>query len=265
MIGIMQGRVSPPVNEAIQAFPKDTWRDEFQIVSEIGYDAMELIFDDCENPLFNSKKAQEIKELAEKAGIIISSVSIDYTMHYPLFGETMMKSIRVVQELIQRCHDIGIPRIGIAFEDNSSITTTSQRNQSIYAVQECVKIAEALNIVLTIETSLLIANVKEFIKRVDSSNLKVNFDLGNSRAYGENTPEAIRLLGSLIGGIHIKDRTMLFGSTVPLGQGDVDFKVCFDALHDIGYSGPLIIQGARGSDDIHIAKRYLSFVHSYLR
>ena len=262
-IGIVQGRVSPPIKGAIQAFPKDTWRDEFRIASEIGYDAMELIFDDCENPLLDFEKAQEIKKLADISGITISSVSVDYTMHYPLFGETMMKSIRVVQELIQRCHDIGISRIGIAFEDNSSITATSQRNQSIYAVQECVKIAEALNIVLTIETSLLIANVKEFIKRVDSSNLKVNFDLGNSCAYGENTIDAIRSLGSLIGGIHIKDKTMLFGSTVPLGQGDVDFRACFDALHDIGYSGPLIIQGARGCDDIHTARVYLRFVRSY--
>jgi len=265
MIGIVQGRVSPPVNGAIQAFPKDTWRDEFKIVSEIGYDAMELVFDDCENPLLDFEKAQEIKKLADTSGITISSVSVDYTMHYPLFGETMMKSIRVVQELIRRCYDIGIHRIGIAFEDNSSITATSQRNQSIYAVQECVKIAEALNIIVTIETSLLVANVKEFIRRIDSPNLKINFDLGNSCAYGEYPPDVIRSLGSLIGGIHIKDRTMLFGNTVPLGQGDVDFKACFDALHDIGYSGSLIIQGARGSDDVHTAKVYLGFVRSYLR
>ena len=35
MIGIVQGRVSPSVNGVIQAFPKDTWGDEFQVVSSL--------------------------------------------------------------------------------------------------------------------------------------------------------------------------------------------------------------------------------------
>ena len=43
-IGIMQGRLSPPLNGMIQSFPKDTWRDEFNIASEVGFDAIEIIF-----------------------------------------------------------------------------------------------------------------------------------------------------------------------------------------------------------------------------
>jgi len=262
-IGIMQGRLSSPINGAIQAFPKDTWRDEFQIASDIGYDAIELIFDDWENPLFDSEKVKEIKELADQSGIIISSVCVDYTMHKPLFGYYMHDTIYVVQELIKKCKEIEIPRIGIAFEDNSSITTILQLNQAVYSMKECMKVAEDLGIIITIETSLLVENIKEFIYRVGSPNLKVNFDLGNSCAYGEDTLEVIRSLGDLIGGIHIKDRTKLFGTTVPLGEGDVDFASCFKAIQDMGYSGTLTVQGARGDDDILTAKRYLSFVRSF--
>ena len=262
-IGIMQGRVSPPVNGAIQAFPKDTWRDEFQIASDIGYDAIELTIDDWGNPLFHHDEVYTIRSLAANASVDISAACAEFTVSIPLFG-TLGNSIYAVKRLMEVCAQIQIPRVGISFEDNSAINTPEQQEQAVYAVKDCVKVAEELGIILTLETSLSTTNIKEFIERVGSPNLKVNFDLGNSCAYGEDTPEAIRSLSNLIGGIHIKDRTKLFGTTVPLGTGGVDFAACFKAIQDIGYSGPLIIQGARGEDDILVAKQYLSFVRSFL-
>ena len=263
-IGIVQGRLSAPINGMIQAFPKDTWQDEFRIASEIGFDAMELIFDGPENPLFHTDGAQEIRAIAESTNIFVSSVSADYTMFYPLFGETQIESLRVVLELIRRCGEIGIPRVGISFEDNSAILTETHRNQAILSMKECLKVAEDLGMILTIETSLYGANLKEFIIQVDSPNLKVNFDTGNSCAYGDDVPMAIRSLGNLIGGIHIKDRTRLFGTSVPLGQGDVNFAGCFNAIKEIGYSGPIIIQAARGNNDVETARTYLRLARSYL-
>lgn len=264
-IGIVQGRLSPLVNGKIQAFPKDTWRQEFRVASEIGFDAMELIFDGPGNPLFYTEEAQEIQALARDAGIFISSVSADYTMFNPLFGESRAESLKVVVELIRQCGKIGIPRLGISFEDNSAIVTEIQRRQAIEGVKECLSIAEDFNMIITIETSLYGINLKEFITQIDSPNLKVNFDTGNSCAYGDDVSMAIRSLGSLIGGIHIKDRTRLFGPSVALGHGDVDFKSCFDAIKEIGYSGTVIIQAARGSNDVETARQYLNFVRSYFR
>jgi len=264
-VGIMQGRLSPPVNGMIQGFPKDTWKDEFQIASDIGYAVIELTVDGWENPLFDFNEVYTIRSLADKAPIAITAACADFTTSDPLFGESMANSIYAVQRLIRACSTIGIPRVGISFEDNSAINTPEQQKQAIYAVRECVKVAERFDIILSLETSLSAANAREFIRRVGSPNLKVNFDLGNSCAYGEDAPEAIWSLGDLIGGIHIKDRTKLFGTTVPLGQGDVDFYRCFKAIKDIGYSGTLLIQGARGDDDIQTATQYLSFVQNYLR
>ena len=47
-IGIMQGRLSPPIDDKIQAYPAKTWQREFEIAKEIGYSAIEWI---VENPL----------------------------------------------------------------------------------------------------------------------------------------------------------------------------------------------------------------------
>ena len=44
-IGIMQGRLSKPVNGKIQAFPFNNWENEFKIASEIGYACIEWVID----------------------------------------------------------------------------------------------------------------------------------------------------------------------------------------------------------------------------
>ena len=44
-IGIMQGRLLPPVGEHIQAFPAKSWREEFAIARECGLGMIEWIFE----------------------------------------------------------------------------------------------------------------------------------------------------------------------------------------------------------------------------
>ena len=53
-IGFMQGRLSPLVNGKIQAFPWNSWEEEFKIASENNFKIMEWTLDQerlYENPL----------------------------------------------------------------------------------------------------------------------------------------------------------------------------------------------------------------------
>ena len=49
-IGVMQGRLSNPINNEIQAFPAKEWKKEFSKAEKIGYDLIEWVFDSLENP-----------------------------------------------------------------------------------------------------------------------------------------------------------------------------------------------------------------------
>ena len=265
-IGVMQGRLSTPVNGMIQAFPRDHWRDEFRIAGEIGLDALEFIFDGPDSPLLDPTGAQEIRDLADDNGIVVSSISTDYTMFCPLFGNTKSSTLKWMHSLIDSCAGIGIPRVGISFEDNSAILTEEHGNQAIDSMQELTKHAEQTEIILTVEALLFDGNLRCFFERVGSPNLRVNFDTGNSCAYGEHPAEVIRDLRDLIGGVHIKDRPRLFGMTKPLGTGDTDLKGSIEALQDIGYGGPLILQAARnGEDDVATVKGYMELVRSMFK
>jgi len=42
-VGIIQGRLLPPVNGKIQEFPKDNWRQEFDILTQVDLNHIEFI------------------------------------------------------------------------------------------------------------------------------------------------------------------------------------------------------------------------------
>jgi L-ribulose-5-phosphate 3-epimerase len=44
-IGIMQGRLSPPVGGRIQSFPVDCWREEFFRAREAGLNCIEWVYE----------------------------------------------------------------------------------------------------------------------------------------------------------------------------------------------------------------------------
>ncbi|GBL40917.1 hypothetical protein EMGBD3_02850 [Nitrosarchaeum sp.] len=59
-IGIMNGRLSPPVDNHIQSFPVNSWRNEFQRAYDCGFDSIEWVFDLNPNPIY---KMTELRKL----------------------------------------------------------------------------------------------------------------------------------------------------------------------------------------------------------
>ena len=59
-IGIMQGRLSRPLNGRIQSFPINTWEKEFYLAKEIGFELIEWVLDENikDNPIDALKKVE---------------------------------------------------------------------------------------------------------------------------------------------------------------------------------------------------------------
>ncbi len=264
-IGIVQGRLSKKIRNLIQAFPRDNWEKEFFVAERLGFDGIEFIFDNLNNPILTKKGKEKIRSILNISKTKIFSVNCDYSMFNPLFGKTVVKSTAVIKEVIKSCAELNIPKVGLSFEDNSSILDLKSSREAIQALRSITNYAKRFGIMITLETSLSVINIKKLINEVGSKNLKINFDTGNSCSLGEDTPKAILELNSLIYSIHVKDRTKLFGTTVPLGTGDVDFNSCFRSLKEINFEGVIVIQGARGKNDIDTAKKYLKFVKKLLK
>src|SRR5207248_798078 len=94
----------------------------------------------------------------------------------------------------------------------------------------------------------------EFLHDLKRPNVAINFDPANMILYGAGEPiAAIKTLGKFIKHVHVKDATGSkkpgedWGEEVPFGAGHVSPKRFLQALHEVGYTGPLCIEREAGN------------------
>ena len=97
----------------------------------------------------------------------------------------------------------------------------------------------------------------DVLAELDRSTLGVNFDPANMILYAMGNPvEALKTLGERVFQIHIKDARATevpgtWGSEVPAGTGQVDWKAFFAVVGELGLDGDLMIE--REAGDARIA------------
>ncbi len=276
-LGIVQGRLSPPVNNQIQSFPLECWQDEFPLCRSLGIECMEWLFkyDNVpDNPLCSDQGIKEMIKFAQDHNVRINAVLADYFMIKKLFGEDkseVNKSIKMLYFLIGQCSKCHIPGIEIPFVDSSALKTEEIKKEVLYNLRGPLKCADKNNISINLETSLAPGEFREYVTAFKPFKVRINYDMGNSASLGYNPKEEINLLGEFIMNVHIKDRVK-GGGTVPLGQGDTDFSTVFSALGKTNYTGNFILETARRDllennsreDCVETVKEYINFVRPFL-
>lgn len=120
--------------------------------------------------------------------------------------------------------------------------------------------AESYDIVLAYENHIDYTSdeISRLIEKVDSENLRVNFDTGNTLRMFEDPVEASRKLARYIVATHVKDispikynkfystrgtpRDWFFWAAVPVGDGIIDIPSIAQTLKDSGYKGVLAVE-----------------------
>lgn len=268
----MQGRISEPIENRIQAFPSKTWKDEFYKAEKIGFDLIEWVFDSLENPIMTEEGLLEIKKCIQNSKVKINSVCADYFMENLLFDlpkEDIKKNLDTLIHLIKQCSKLNIRIIELPFVDSSSLLTKNNLNEIFVNLKPILFLLEKNDIILALETDLPPIQFYNLLKKFNCSHIKANYDIGNSISNGFDPTIEIITLKDYIFNVHVKDR-IFHGNTVTLGQGDVDFDLFFSTLAKIDYRNDLIIQGAREDLDgsqinpEETCSKYLAFVREYL-
>jgi hexulose-6-phosphate isomerase len=262
-IGIMQGRLSPRIDGKIQAYPANTWQKEFEIAQEIGYAAIEWIVEKPveTNALMTDLGKVEIKKVIASTGVRIDYVCADIFMQQPLVRmteETKSQNKEYLHLIFKNAKEVGAIGVEIPFVDNSSIKSETEKQEFIDVMQGAFNLAKDLDMKISLETDLPPIAFKELLEDIDLDYIQANYDIGNSASLGFDPNEELEAYGNKILNVHVKDRK-LGGTTVPLGTGSADIKRVFQKLNEIGYSGGITMQAARGENDIDIAKEQLSY------
>ena len=269
-IGIMQGRLVPPVNGKIQCFPRDNWADEFPRAAEAGLAFIEWIFDlhglDV-NPLGTDAGIAYLGELKSRHQVDVRSVCADYFMDRPFVGATSEERREREQNLewlIGRAALAGVRRIVLPFVDQSSMRTPADRALGLEVIRAAVPAAQRAKLELHLETDLAPADFAAFLATLPADVVKVNYDSGNSASLGYHPKQELLAYGDHIGSVHIKDR-MRGGTTVPLGLGHAEFSDLFAGLAALRYAGDFVLQVARGAagQEVPWAARNRSFIETH--
>jgi hexulose-6-phosphate isomerase len=267
-IGIMQGRLSPPINGKIQAFPAENWRLEFDRAKTLKLDSIEWIFESPleTNPLWTDGGLAEIRSALKKTGVRVDFICADYFMESPF---VRMSSVQlehnrsVLMKTIDQAAALGVKGVEIPCVDASAIRSRAEEDELAAALGPCLKHAAGKRIEIGLETSLPPDRFQALLKRIGHPALKANYDTGNSASLGYNPQEEVEAYGSWINNVHIKDR-IPGGGTVPLGTGNADIPCFLKRLHLSGYSGGFILQAARGADDAATARHYKEQLATWL-
>ena len=262
-IGIMQGRLSPRIDGKIQAYPAKTWQKEFEIAKEIGYSAIEWIVEKPLeiNALMSKSGMQEIKEIILKTGVRVDYVCADIFMQQPLVRmseKIKEENKKILEQILINSKEIGAIGVEIPFVDASSIKTESEIDELISVTEDAFKLAGEIGINVSLETDLNAKEFKKLLEKIDLDHVKANYDIGNSASLGYEPLEELENYGQKILNVHVKDRK-LGSTTVPLGTGNADIRCVFEKLDEIGYTGGITMQAARGEDDVAIAREQLMY------
>jgi len=267
----MQGRLVPPVDGELQAFPLENWADEFPFAVQASLDCIEWIFDlgtEDQNPIYHDNGLAQLKSLSEAHGIEIRSVCADYFMRRPLLDvaeNERQADLKTLRKLIGNAATLGANRVVIPFVDNSSIKTKRDQEIVIENLQDVSPYAGGLGVELHLEADFGPTDFARFMEEIGDRNVKVNYDSGNSSGLGFLPHEELMAYGNFLGSVHIKDR-VLGGTSVPLGTGSADFESLFSQLARLDYDGDIILQAARGEegDEVRWAQKNRDLVLGWL-
>lgn len=260
-LGIMQGRLTNKGGFYPQQFPWTDWQQEFATASaaEIAYIEWMFNLDDYEkNPIWTENGRKQITFCENHTGVFVKSVCANYFMKKGLYenGKPNEKSFTILFKLIEYMADIDAKILVLPlFEDNmmsvESLCSVSFRQAVTAAERKCIRIA--------LETDWDAALCSRILELLDSDYLGICYDLGNAMGNGKDILSEIQLLKNKIFDIHIKDKT-LGGTTVMLGEGDVDFAKCFSLLQSIEFQEPMILESYYGESAVSDTLKNIHYI-----
>jgi hexulose-6-phosphate isomerase len=251
----MQGRLLPPVEGRLQAFPGAAWPSEFEHAAAAGLDAVELIYEDfrlADNPLGDDDGVAELARVTQSTGVAAPSCCADRFLEAEVVHRGEPERAALLDELVALLHRADLERVVLPFVDAAALRDARDRDVAVDWLSAALPAARETGTELHLETDLDPRAFAALLERLDDPLIRANYDTGNSAGLGYDTAEELAAYGARVGSVHVKDRVR-GGGTVPLGEGAADLPATFAALERLGYDGDVVLQVARGADGDEVA------------
>ena len=212
-----------------------------ELAKQVGLDGVQVSLGTLANDMHlrRPEVQQRYKDAANQSGVEVLSLAIGELNNIPYKSDP--RTIPWVSDGIEVCRAMNCRVILLAFFHKNDLRDDKPgTDETVRRLKEVAPKAEKMGILLGIESWLSAEDHMRIIDRVGSPALKVYYDVANSTERGYDIFKEIRWLGrqGQICEFHMKENGAL------LGQGRIDFQKVRAALDDIGYRGPMQIEGA---------------------
>lgn len=212
-----------------------------EVAKQIGLDGVQISLGTLANDMHlrRPEVQQRYKDAAKKVGVEVLSLAIGELNNIPYKSDP--RTIPWVSDCIDACRTMGCRVILLAFFHNNDLRgDPAGTDETVRRLKAVAPKAEKAGVILGIESWLNAEDHMRIIDRVGSPAVKVYYDVANSTERGYDIAKEIRWLGKQgqICEFHMKENGSL------LGQGHINFRQVRAALDDIGYRGPMQIEGA---------------------
>jgi len=163
-----------------------------------------------------------------------------------------MDIMRAAIDFASKCRQPGVlVHMGFLPDDQSSPIYKQMYDAMCTCADECRK----HKMFMGLETGQEQADhLAAFLRSLGRDNVYINFDPANLILYGKDNPvDAFRRIGNHVISCHAKDGVWptqegQLGSEVPLGQGQVNIPEFVQALKDMRFKGPIVIEREAGDE-----------------
>ncbi len=238
---------------------KMDWQEAIEAAGKIGFEGIEIVVREEElDLLMNSAGREEVLGWTRAAGIQISSLSVAaFRLYKSAEGDPTVRAeaMEIVDKALRVAKSLNCAGILLPYFDRENIDVDDdEEGRLIEDFRRISPVAEEMGIYVCFETSFSSAQLKRICDGVGSDWVGVYQDFANALSYGHDSVEILTSLPGETKMIHAKDTNQSM-----LGDGDVDFPACRQAVRDIGYEGWLVFETPSGDDPVAAAKLNLAF------
>lgn len=273
---------------SFDSFGRNTVDDICRMAAELGFDGIEfrsappkefkeMPFEDFMDqiakgvkeygirmPLFSIGLAQSAVEDKELRDAEVEKVLAQTRKIHDMFGTTLFNTCGTAI----KSTDPAVPATAMECH-GSAVATQEQWDRTVETYQKLAKGLEPMGIKFAFETHMKYihdtpAAAKKLVDLIDSPSIGINMDYGNT-VYFPGVPsveEAIDIYGDKLFYTHLKNSVAKPGggrTPIALCHGEINHRRYLKKLKDVGFDGPIGIEGNRPGDRYWYAQEDLAY------
>lgn len=234
-------------------------------IKQAGFEGVEILADvpHAYPDAIDANLTNEVKRELETLGLAVSNINVNCSFGYwkdappePYFEPSLISPnpqhradrTRLIMKALEFARDVGAKNISITSGRLlGGMPPEPAARQFAESIRPILDRADQLNVNVGIECEPglyleYVAELREWIDRLNHPRLGANLDIGHSQVIGESIPDVVKLLNDRIWNMHVEDIPGRKHYHMIPGQGTLDWQSLKRALEDIRYPNFLTVE-----------------------